>query len=132
MSGDIASCRLSFTAPKRRSGSPIPISSAGSSKLSEGGKDWRKIDTAERIYGRPNWPPSDKRVANYRGLGLAEMATAIAKGREPRVSGAVALHVLDAMMSILKSAETGKRVRLTSPFKRPPVLSEAQAAALLK
>jgi predicted dehydrogenase len=111
---------------------PDPNFFGGFVEVSEGGKDWRKIDTGADIYGRPNWPRTDKRVANYRGLGLAEMAAAISKGREPRASGAVALHVLDAMASILKSAETGKRVKLTSSCRRPRVMSEADGAALLK
>ena len=111
---------------------PDPNFFGGFVEISEAGKDWRKIDTGGEIFGRPNWPPGDKRIANYRGLGLAEMANAIAKGREPRASGSVALHVLDAMTSILTSAEAGKRVKLTSPCKRPRAFTEEDAAALLK
>jgi predicted dehydrogenase len=101
-------------------------------EISEAGKEWRKIDTSSYVYGRPNWPPRDKRVANYRGLGLAEMAAAIAKGREPRASGALALHVLDAMASILASARTGRRVKVAAPAHRPRIFTEEEAAALLK
>jgi predicted dehydrogenase len=111
---------------------PDPNFFGGSIEISEVGKDWRRIDTGGDVYGRPNWPPSDKRVANYRGLGIAEMAAAIAKRREPRASGAVGLHVLDAMASILGSAETGRRVKLTAPCRRPWVLTEEDSAALLK
>jgi len=101
-------------------------------EISEGGKEWRKLDTGGDVYGRPNWPPRDKRVANYRGLGLAEMAAAIAKGREPRASGALALHVLDAMASLLASVETGRRVKVMASGRRPRVFTQEEAAALLK
>jgi predicted dehydrogenase len=111
---------------------PDPNFFGGVIDISEAGKDWRRIDTAGETYGRPNWPPSDKRIANYRGLGLAEMAAAVEKGREPRASGAIALHVLDVMVSILGAAETGKRVKIRSSCRRPPVLTEAQGQALLK
>jgi predicted dehydrogenase len=111
---------------------PDPNFFGGFVEISEAGKDWRRIDTASETYGRPNWPPADKRIANYRGLGLAEMAAAIAKRREPRASGAVALHVLDVMVSVLSAAETGKRVNVKSPCRRPPPLTEEQGTALLK
>jgi predicted dehydrogenase len=111
---------------------PDPNFFGGFVEIAEGSMDWRRIDTGDEIYGRPNWPPSDKRIANYRGLGVAEMATAIVNGREPRASGAIGLHVLDAMASILSSAETGARVKVTSLCERPAVLTEEEAAALLK
>jgi predicted dehydrogenase len=119
--GSIASLRV-----------PDPNFFGGAIEISEAGKDWQKIETGTQTYGRVNWPPSDKRVANYRGLGVAEMAAAIAKRREPRCSGAIALHVLDAMTAILSAAVNGKRVKITSPCRRPPALGEQQAMALIK
>ena len=100
-------------------------------EISESGKDWRKIETTGDIFGRLNWPPADKRLANYRGLGLAEMASAIKQRREPRVSGEIALHTLDAMTAILRSADTGRRATLTTTCRRPRVLKEDDAAKLL-
>ncbi|MFL5260372.1 MAG: Gfo/Idh/MocA family protein [Hyphomicrobiales bacterium] len=110
---------------------PDPNFFGGGIDIAERGGEWSEIRTAENVFGRPNWPPDNPAVANYRGLGLAEMAAAIVHRREPRASGAVALHVLDVMASILASAETGRRVRIASTCRRPPALSEEDALALI-
>ena len=46
------------------------------------------------------------------------MAKAIESGRAPRTSSKQTFHVLEAMASIMKSAETGVPVALTSHFER--------------
>ena len=86
-------------------------------------------------FGRPNWrspawPPSRPDQANYRCLGLAELARAISRGTPHRASGRLALHVLEAMYAILNAAESGLPVEVGTPVERPPVLDEADAAAL--
>jgi predicted dehydrogenase len=110
---------------------PDPNFFGGPIDIAERGGEWSEMRAAEDVFGRPNWPPDNPMVANYRGLGLAEMIAAIAHRREPRASGAVALHVLDVMASILASAETGKRVQIASTCRRPPPLREEEALALL-
>jgi predicted dehydrogenase len=110
---------------------PDPNFFGGPIDIAESGREWRKIRTAGDVFGRPNWPPQNPAVANYRGVGLAEMAAAITHRGEPRASGAVALHVLDVMASILASAETGRRVRIASTCRRPAPLGEEDALALL-
>ena len=110
---------------------PDPNFFGGLIEIAESGNEWREMRTAEYVFGRPNWPAENPVVANYRGLGLAEMASAIARRRAPRASGMVALHVLDVMASIIASAETGRRVRIASTCRRPPPFSEEEAVALL-
>ena len=78
---------------------------------------------------RPNGAPP---VANYRSAGFADMVQAIAEGRDPRCSLDVTLHGVDVMTSILKSAETGSVIELTTTCKRPMPLSPDSARALLK
>jgi predicted dehydrogenase len=56
---------------------------------------------------------------NWRGIGLADMARAIRSGGEPRASGALAYHVLDAMHAILESSEQERHVHLESRCARP-------------
>jgi predicted dehydrogenase len=51
---------------------------------------------------------------NMRGIGVADMAAAIAEGRPHRANGRVALHVLETMQGILQAAETQQTYRLTS------------------
>jgi len=68
-----------------------------------GADDWRGLD------------PSAGYVDATRGIGLLDMLTA----ETPRASGALALHVLDAMTSLLRSAEEGRRIVLTTTADRP-------------
>lgn len=53
-----------------------------------------------------------------RGVGLADLA-ATQDGAEPRAGGALALHVLDVLESVLESAAAGRRVLLRSHCERP-------------
>lgn len=85
------------------------------------------VDQAGHPFGVPN---QDDR-ANYRAAGLADMAIAIAEGREHRCNGRMALHVIDILTGILKAGETGERVVLTTTCYRPAALSPAEAQALL-
>ncbi|MDJ0354864.1 Gfo/Idh/MocA family oxidoreductase [Paenarthrobacter sp. PH39-S1] len=53
-------------------------------------------------------------ATSTRGSGVLEMARAIRAGRPHRAQGAVAYHVLDAMVSIAESVNTGQFVSLQS------------------
>jgi predicted dehydrogenase len=57
-------------------------------------------------------------VHRERGVGVLEMARAIRAGREPRAGGRLAFHVLEAMLAVEESIETGERVLLTSSAPR--------------
>jgi len=70
-------------------------------------------------------------LANYRTVGLADMAVAIQEGRPHRCSLELALHAVDVMTSILKSGETGKFVTLSTSCERPAALGVEEARALL-
>jgi predicted dehydrogenase len=59
---------------------------------------------------------------NFRGLGVVEMALAIARGEEPRASGELAYHVLDVMQSILESSTSGRHIKVQSTCRRPEPL----------
>ena len=59
---------------------------------------------------------------NYRGVGVADMAAAIAAGRTHRASGDLAFHVLDVMEGFLDSAREGRRWRMESTVERPAPL----------
>jgi predicted dehydrogenase len=54
-----------------------------------------------------------------RGIGLADMLAAIDEGRPHRASAEVALHVLELMTGAITSADTGRRVELTTTCERP-------------
>lgn len=58
-----------------------------------------------------------------RGLGVAEMACAIAEGRPHRVSGEVALHVLEIMHAVHRASERSCHVDLETTCTQPESLS---------
>jgi predicted dehydrogenase len=92
---------------------------------------WTATSTKDRVFGRPNWPANDPGLANYRGLGLADMARAIADNRPHRASGEVGLHVLAVMEGILRSAEDKARVTVEQSVERPALLDEDEAYGLI-
>jgi predicted dehydrogenase len=59
-----------------------------------------------------------------RGLGLSEMAEAIAAGRPHRASGALALHALEIMHAVHDASGTGKAQTLRYPALRPEPLGK--------
>jgi predicted dehydrogenase len=70
-------------------------------------------------------------LANYRTVGLADMAVAILEGRPHRCSMELALHAVDVMTGILRSGETGRFVPMRTTCERPAALGIREARALL-
>lgn len=108
---------------------PDPNFFGGDIKLA--GKDGKinPVTAWAHPFGIPN---QDQGRANYRTAGLADMAMAIHEGRDARCAMARALHGVDAMVSILKSGETGQFVTLSTSCTRPEALDADAAAALLR
>jgi predicted dehydrogenase len=91
----------------------------------------------------PNWfggeiefaPAKDKWVslktefpyadADYRSIGLADMAHAIRANRPHRACGALALHVLEVMEAFDRSAKAAKAISIATRPARPAPLSES-------
>jgi predicted dehydrogenase len=59
---------------------------------------------------------------NSRALGAIEAALAFRDGQQPRLSGQLAYHALDVMLSILESAASGRHVEVSSRCSRPALL----------
>ena len=129
----------------RHSSAPIELHGTGGSlrlpdpdnfgdvvALSEQGADWVAHASEGTPFGTTNYPVEAPDRANYRALGLAEMAEAMEMGRPPRASGALAFHVLEVLESILHSGETRSRVEITSCPDQPALLDEAAAEGLLQ
>ena len=57
--------------------------------------------------------------ANYRSLGLADMAHAILDNRPHRASGALALHALEVMEALDSASKSGEVVRIRTKTERP-------------
>jgi len=58
-------------------------------------------------------------TADTRGIGVADMATAMRSGRQHRVNGGLAYHVLDVMQAIHEAAAEGRRLTIGSTCERP-------------
>jgi predicted dehydrogenase len=96
-----------------------------------GQSDWLETDTASNTFGRKNWPIENPQFANYRGLGLAEMARAIIEGRPHRASVEVSLHTLAVMSAIVESAEQRNSIDVAEVCRRPEAFAEDEAKSLL-
>ena len=90
---------------------PDPNTFGGSVKVKVGREaEWREI---ELTHG---WSE------NSRGLGVADMATALRSGRPHRASGELTFHVLDMMHAFLESSDAGQYSLLESTCERPAAL----------
>ncbi|MHB2169813.1 Gfo/Idh/MocA family protein [Alsobacter sp. R-9] len=114
---------------------PDPNFFGGTVEVTDKGGDWQVLDSADKPFGKPNWrspnwAPSMPDRANYRCLGIADLASAVTKGTPHRSSGALASHVLDVMEAILEAGSNGRTVEVASRVDRPVALGDTEAAAL--
>lgn len=114
---------------------PDPNFFGGTVEYTERGGDWIVVDSADKPFGKPNWrspnwPANAPSRANYRCLGIADLASAARNGTPHRSSGALASHVLEAMHAILAAGENGGTVLVLSRVERPAALGDDEAAAL--
>ncbi|MBK7404401.1 MAG: Gfo/Idh/MocA family oxidoreductase [Phycisphaerales bacterium] len=73
-------------------------------------------------------PLDEGHAENSRGLGVIDLAAAVAEGRPPLASGELALHVLETMHAILESAASGASVTISSRVAQPPPLAPSLRA----
>jgi predicted dehydrogenase len=110
---------------------PDPDTFGGVVSVSDHGAEWQDTDTADRLFGALNWPVKSPDRANYRMVGLADLAASLVEARRPRASGDVALHVLKVMEAILVAARTGVAQEVVGEVDRLAPLTEEQARRLL-
>ncbi len=91
---------------------PDPNGFGGTVKLKKGPGDWEDVKIGETY------------AENARGVGVADMATAIASGRKHRASGALAAHVLDIMHGFHDASDQGKQVELKTTCEKPTPLPQ--------
>jgi predicted dehydrogenase len=99
---------------------PDPNFFGGTPRLSEAGGDWQELPIDGHPFGAPNRPlRSGAMVADYRLVGVLDMATAIAEGRPHRCNGNLALHALEVMEALEFSSLEGRHIAIRSPGDRP-------------
>ena len=104
---------------------PDPNNFGGEPMVSDREGDWQPLDISAFAYGVPNRDASKgKKVADYRIIGLLDMAAALKTGRQHRANGDLALHVLEIMEALIRSSEEGRYITIDSRPDRPAPLPE--------
>ena len=102
---------------------PDPNFFGGEPLVSERDGEWQALDIRRHPFGAPNRRlRSGAEVADYRIVGLLDMAAAIRQGRPHRSSGELALHVLEVLEAIERAAMEGRHVMVESGCPRPEAL----------
>lgn len=110
---------------------PDPNFFGGTVGLTVKDKVLKRLPAWKHPLGVPNQDSPRGPLANYRTVGLADMALGILEGRPHRCSLDFALHAIEIMTAILQSGETGKFVTLTTSCARPEALDAASARRML-
>ncbi|GLS18273.1 oxidoreductase [Labrys miyagiensis] len=110
---------------------PDPNWFGGEVSLAIGRQPWEAHATSKDRFGEANWPKDAPGVANYRGLGLADMARGILDKRPHRANGEIGLHVLAIMEGILTAAAENRTVTIEQGCDRPAALGDVEARGLL-
>jgi predicted dehydrogenase len=90
---------------------PDPNYFGGKIEFGAAQSDWREIPTRHAYAD-----------ANYRVIGVADMAHAIRAARPHRASGALAFHVLEVMEGFQTSSDAGAAVKISTRPERPAPL----------
>lgn len=112
-------------------GGPVYVS------FTEGG-EWQENSVEEMRLGKTNIISQSVRSnekptnANYRGVGLSEMIYCIENNEQHRCNGDLALHVLDIIECVMKSAISNEQVNLRTACKQPRFFQENEIAQLMK
>ena len=102
------------------------------------GGTWKEHKTNKMFLGKINIRQKSLRAneapinANYRGVGLAEMAYCIQNKKKHRCNGELSFHVLDIIQSIMKAARKRKRISIKSSCKIPKQFSNSEIRKILK
>ncbi|MGH1480710.1 MAG: Gfo/Idh/MocA family protein [Geminicoccales bacterium] len=106
---------------------PDPNFFGGEPKVAVRSGDWEDLDISAFAFGIPNRPSKNgTSVADYRIIGLLDMAAAIQADRPHRASGMMALHVLDVMDALSRSATEQRHLTIESRLDRPAALPKGE------
>jgi len=89
---------------------PDPNAFEGPIRLRDGRQGWSEV------------PYETRGGRDARGIGLLDLAEAIADGRPHRASGELARHVVDVARTILAAARKGKTLDVATTVERPPAM----------
>lgn len=123
-SGAVVSIAMSFDVPKHKH-TPIELYGTDGSLLVPDPNRFGGEIMLAKLGGEWEHQPftHGNTDGEFRSIGVADMAAALANNRPHRASGALALHALDAMESLQISSDEGRRVRLTTTVERPAMMA---------
>ena len=85
--------------------------------------DWTPLDIAAHPFGKPNrHTRAGLPIADYRIIGVLDMAAAIRYNRKHRASGELAMHVLEVLEALERSSIEGRHIMIETPCERPAPL----------
>ena len=102
------------------------------------GDKWKEYKTNKMPLGKINIRTQSARAnesptnANYRGVGLAEMAYCIENKKLNRCNGELSYHVLDIIQSTMKASKTGKKQKIKSTCDKPNYFSQKDIKKILR
>ena len=100
--------------------------------------EWIEHKTEDMPLGKINIREESLRAneestrANYRGVGLAEMAYSIEYGKTNRCNGELSLHVLDIIQTTMSAANQGKTLEINTSCEVPSFFNIEDILAILK
>ena len=102
------------------------------------GDKWKEYKTNKMPLGKINIRTQSARAnesptnANYRGIGLAEMAYCIENKKLNRCNGELSYHVLDIIQSTMKASKTNKKQKIKSTCNKPNYFSQKEIKKILR
>jgi predicted dehydrogenase len=124
VSGAVVSVTMSFDVPKHKH-APIEIYGTTGSLLvpdpNRFGGEVSLAKTGGECEAQAHTHGNTE--GEFRSIGVADMAAAIVGNRPHRASGALALHVLEAMEAFQVSSNEGRRIKLETTVERPAMLT---------
>ncbi|WP_299652606.1 Gfo/Idh/MocA family oxidoreductase [uncultured Jannaschia sp.] len=104
----------------------------GTTEIVGSDQDVRSFEAADHPLSVVNRTTRDGRPrADYRSVGLADMARAIQTGGPHRCALEMALHVTEVLEAILRSGEEGRFIEMTTTCARPAPFDAAAARRLM-
>jgi predicted dehydrogenase len=99
--------------------------------------NWEEHKSDDRYLGKINITSQSARAnesptnANYRGVGLSEMAYCIENNVQHRCLGELSLHVLDIIESTMRASKTGVPQEIKTTCKKPKYFPEEEVKKIV-
>ncbi|CVI63346.1 Gfo/Idh/MocA family oxidoreductase (plasmid) [Agrobacterium leguminum] len=111
---------------------PDPNHFGGTPEVALRGGDWEPIPISDFAFGQPNRTTIlGQEVADYRAVGLIDMAIAMRENRPHRANSALAYHVLEVLEALESSYKNRSHVDIVSRCSRPDPLGLGNSEEIL-